>query len=77
MLVAIIHIDDVNTTLELHREEVRETDDGKHIFVRVKRTTPSSSSPTASAGDTEEVCKYKKGDWAACDMMTMVENICN
>ena len=37
------------------------TEDGEDVMVRYKR----------SAGE----CRYKKGQWAACDKMTMVRDV--
>ena len=37
------------------------TEDGEDVMVRYKR----------SAGE----CRYKKGQWAACDQMTMVRDV--
>ena len=45
-------------------ESVKELADGEHVVIRSRR----------SAMTEVDVCKYKKGEWSACDQMVMVSN---
>ena len=46
----------------LHYTEVfSSSEDGQHVLVRARRSA--------------EVCKYKKGEWSACDTMVMVSTL--
>ena len=42
-------------------ETVKDLVDGEYVVIRSRRSAK-----------TEEVCKYKKGEWSECDQMLMV-----
>ena len=57
------NIDSVDSRDDLtdhHIEIVRDIGDGEHILVRSRRSVKT------------DVCKFKKGDWSACDKLVMV-----
>ena len=44
-----------------YTEVFSSSEDGQHVLVRARRSA--------------EVCKYKKGEWSACDTMVMVSTV--